>query len=69
MSSGKFKKALAEAKSTAPARVAIPQVDPGESTPPVAAAQQRTRYQFHRQPPHPAMTAPRLRELIPAIYR
>lgn len=38
----KFKKALAEAKSstTAPIRVAIPQVDPGESTPPVAATQQ-----------------------------
>jgi hypothetical protein len=42
MGSSKFKKALAEAKSnsTAPPRVAIPQVDPGESAPPVAATQQ-----------------------------
>jgi hypothetical protein len=39
MSSSKFKKALAEAKSTVPVRVAIPQVDPGEPTQPRATQQ------------------------------
>lgn len=60
MGGSKFKKALAEAKSSVPARVAIPQVDPGEPTPPVSAQQ------AHRAPGAQPAAVPPIHDVTPA---